>query len=57
MYGYKCEYCEGTVRPRIVERESFQTQERLYHHGKCDHRCLRSVWQQVLRCRHCLGCP
>ncbi|MGH8656833.1 MAG: YgiT-type zinc finger protein [Gammaproteobacteria bacterium] len=24
MYGYRCEYCEGTVRARIVERESFK---------------------------------
>lgn len=24
MYGYKCEYCEGTVQPRLVEREAFK---------------------------------
>ena len=24
MYGYKCEYCNGTVRPRLVEREVFK---------------------------------
>jgi len=24
MYGYQCEYCKGTVRPRLVERESFK---------------------------------
>lgn len=24
MYGYQCEYCEGTVRPKRVERESFK---------------------------------
>lgn len=24
MYGYKCEYCEGTVKERIVDRESFK---------------------------------
>jgi len=24
LYGYRCEYCEGTVRARIVERESFK---------------------------------
>ena len=24
MYGYKCEYCEGTVKERIVEREAFK---------------------------------
>jgi YgiT-type zinc finger domain-containing protein len=24
MYGYRCEYCEGTVRPKRVERESFK---------------------------------
>jgi YgiT-type zinc finger domain-containing protein len=24
MYGYKCEYCNGTVRPRLVKREVFK---------------------------------
>ena len=24
MYGYKCEYCTGTVKPRVVEREAFK---------------------------------
>lgn len=24
MFGYRCEYCEGTVRPRRVEREAFK---------------------------------
>jgi hypothetical protein len=24
MYGYRCEYCDGTVRPKRVERESFK---------------------------------
>lgn len=24
MYGYKCEYCEGTVQPRVVKREAFK---------------------------------
>lgn len=24
MYGYKCEYCEGTVKNHMVERESFK---------------------------------
>jgi len=24
MYGYRCEYCEGTVKARTVERESFK---------------------------------
>lgn len=24
MYGYKCEYCDGTVRPRKVKREAFK---------------------------------
>ena len=23
-YGYPCEYCSGTVRPRLVEREIFK---------------------------------
>ena len=24
MYGYKCEYCDGIVQERIVEREAFK---------------------------------
>jgi hypothetical protein len=24
MYGYKCEYCDGIVRERVVEREIFK---------------------------------
>jgi YgiT-type zinc finger domain-containing protein len=24
MYGYQCEYCEGTVQSRLVKREAFQ---------------------------------
>ena len=24
MYGYRCEYCEGAVRPRLVNREAFK---------------------------------
>jgi YgiT-type zinc finger domain-containing protein len=24
MYGYKCEYCAGTVREKMVEREAFK---------------------------------
>ena len=24
MYGYKCEYCEGTVQPRTVKSETFK---------------------------------
>ncbi|HEY9662297.1 MAG TPA: YgiT-type zinc finger protein [Allocoleopsis sp.] len=24
MYNYRCEYCEGIVRPRTVKREAFK---------------------------------
>ena len=24
MYGYQCEYCQGTVQPRTIEREAFK---------------------------------
>lgn len=24
MYGYRCEYCEGTVKPKQVAMEGFQ---------------------------------
>jgi YgiT-type zinc finger domain-containing protein len=24
MYGHKCEYCEGTVNTRVVQKEAFK---------------------------------
>ena len=24
MYGYKCDYCRGTVQPRFLKREAFK---------------------------------
>lgn len=27
MYGYSCEYCEGIVQQRVVEREAFKHRE------------------------------
>ena len=24
MYGYQCQYCEGTVQPKQVEQEAFK---------------------------------
>jgi len=24
MYGYQCAYCQGTVQPRVIEREAFK---------------------------------
>jgi len=24
MYGYKCEYCDGIVRERVIDREAFK---------------------------------
>lgn len=24
MYGYKCEYCDGIVREKMIEREAFK---------------------------------
>ena len=24
MYGYKCEYCDGIVREKLVDREAFK---------------------------------
>ena len=24
MYGYRCEYCDGTIQPRRVAREAFK---------------------------------
>ena len=26
MYGYKCEYCDGIVREKVVKREAFKHQ-------------------------------
>jgi YgiT-type zinc finger domain-containing protein len=28
MYGYKCEYCSGTVRPKKVAMEGFKHKDR-----------------------------
>jgi YgiT-type zinc finger domain-containing protein len=28
MYGYQCEYCKGTVQPRIAKREAFKHRDR-----------------------------
>lgn len=27
MYGYRCEYCKGTVQPCIVKHEAFKHRE------------------------------
>ena len=27
-FGYRCEYCEGTVRPKCVKREAFKHKAR-----------------------------
>ena len=27
MYGYRCEFCEGTVKPRAVKREAFKSKD------------------------------
>ena len=27
MYGYPCEYCDGIVEERVVEREAFKHQD------------------------------
>ena len=24
MYGYRCEYCDGIVRERVIDREAFK---------------------------------
>jgi YgiT-type zinc finger domain-containing protein len=24
MYGYRCEYCDGTVEERVIDREAFK---------------------------------
>lgn len=28
MYGYQCEYCEGTVQPRTVKQQVFKHRDR-----------------------------
>lgn len=28
MYGYGCEYCDGTIQPRLVEREALENMAR-----------------------------
>jgi YgiT-type zinc finger domain-containing protein len=42
MYEYPCEYCEGTVQPRLVKREAFKHRDGFViledvTIGVCDH--------------------
>jgi YgiT-type zinc finger domain-containing protein len=42
MYGYQCEYCEGTVQPHAVKREAFKHRDGFViledvTIGVCDH--------------------
>lgn len=54
MYGYKCEYCNGVVRERIVKRESFKHKDGFVilenvPIGVCDHCGTRYYHSSLLR--------
>ncbi len=60
MYGYRCEYCEGTVKPRIVERESFKHKDGFIilediAIGVCDQCGNRYYGADVLHAVHEIG--
>ncbi len=42
MYGYRCEYCEGTVKAHIVERDPSSTKT-VHYLGRRNDRHLRPV--------------
>ncbi len=52
MYGYRCEYCEGNVQPRQVEREAFKHKngfvilEKIIV-GVCDVFCCIGAYQRL----------
>ena len=31
MYGYKCEYCDGVVKEKLVKKEVIDKQKMLYN--------------------------
>lgn len=54
MYGYKCEYCDGIVREKIVKRESFKHKDGFVilenvPIGVCDHCGTRYYHASLLR--------
>ena len=54
MYGYKCEYCEGTVTEKMVEKEIFKhrTGFVMIEHapiGVCDHCGYRYYHSSILK--------
>jgi YgiT-type zinc finger domain-containing protein len=57
MYGYQCEYCEGTVQPRLVKREAFKHRDRFViledvMIGVCDNCGNRYYSAQILYTVH-----
>ena len=60
-YGYSCEYCDGTVRERIVEREVFKHKHAFVilenvSIGICDHCGNRYYSADILRRVHEIAC-
>lgn len=57
MYGYKYEYCEGTVQPRTVKREAFKHRDGFViledvTIGICDNCCNRYYSADILLAVH-----
>jgi len=60
MYGYRCEYCEGTVKSRVVERESFKNKNGFIilegvAIGVCDRCGNRYYIAEILHAVHEIG--
>jgi len=58
MYGYKCEYCDGIVRERVVKREAFNST--LYINGSPASGGRHGFWAiryMVMRYKTSFGCP
>jgi YgiT-type zinc finger domain-containing protein len=60
LYGYTCEHCEGTVRPKQVEREAFKYKEGFIilegiTVGVCDNCGMRYYSADILHAVHDIG--
>jgi YgiT-type zinc finger domain-containing protein len=60
MYEYRCEYCDGTVKSRVVERESFKHKNGFIilenlEIGVCDRCGNRYYSAEILHAVHEIG--
>lgn len=60
MYRYQCEYCEGTVQPRTVKRETFKHRDKFViledvTIGVCDNCSNRYYSADILHAVHAVA--